>query len=967
MTVLLVVHGVLAVLAPLLVRVMHRHAFWVLALPPAATFLWALSRSSAALSDAPPVERLAWVPSIGLELAFRLDALSWLLCLVVGGVGALVLVYCSAYFVDDEPGLGRFAGCLLGFAGAMLGLVTSDDLLVLYLFWEATTVLSYLLIGHRPESGASRSAATQALVVTTFGGLAMLVGLIIVGERAGTYRLSEVIAAISAAPPTSADPAALAAVALILLGALTKSALVPFHFWLPGAMAAPTPVSAYLHAAAMVKAGVYLVARFAPAYAEVPLWRVLVLVLGGATMLLGAYRSLRQYDLKQLLAFGTVSQLGFLVVLVGTGTSEAALAGVVMLVAHALYKSCLFLVVGTIDHSIGTRDLRELSGLGRSMPWLAVAGALGAASMAGLPPLLGFVGKETAYAAYADADRDWAPWVLGVLVLGSILTFAYSARFVWGAFRGAGPTPSSVHAPGPVLVGVPLLLGVGGLVAGPLAPLLAPPLRVYADTVGSLPASGSLTLWHGFTLALGLTLLTWAAGGALVVAHTRLEAFQQRAGRIWGEASAAELYRHVMLGLDRGSLLVTAGLQRGSLPLSLALILTVFIALPGGAVLLRTDFSALSVRGSDGLGQVLTALVMTVAAVMAVRARRRMRAVFLVGVTGYGCALLFLLFGAPDIALTQVLVETVSILIFVLVLRRLPGLFTDERPRHDRWVRACFGVAVGIVAAALALVLPNARTALPASTGLGKEAVEYGGGHNVVNIILVDVRAWDTMGELSVVLAAATGIASLIFLSEDRFQVVRDRIADARSRRRDATRLGRGRGRWLSEDSGYDPAQRSVMFEVVTRLVFHAVVLWSIFLLLAGHNDPGGGFAAGLVAGLALALRYLAGGREELRAALPVLPGWLLGIGLFLSAGNGLASMIAGGDVLQTWVFDVPMPLIGELHIVTSLVFDIGVYLVVVGLMLDILRSLGAGIDVQVDREEGRAVPAPGAEQGATS
>lgn len=961
MGVLLVVHAVLAIAAPALVRAWHRRAFWILALPPAATFVWALSNTRAALSGDPPLEHVTWVPSIGLELAFRLDPLSWLLCLVVGGVGALVLAYCSAYFVADEPGLGRFAGCLLGFAGAMLGLVTSDDLLVLYLFWEATTVLSYLLIGHRPESGSSRTAATQALVVTTFGGLAMLVGLIIVGERAGTYRLSEVIAALTAHPPTSADPAALAAVALILLGALTKSALVPFHFWLPGAMAAPTPVSAYLHAAAMVKAGIYLVARFAPAYAEVPLWRVLVLVLGGTTMVLGAYRSLRQHDLKQLLAYGTVSQLGFLTILVGSGTSDAALAGVAMLLAHALYKSCLFLVVGTIDHTVGTRDLRELSGIARQAPWLAVAGCLGAASMAGLPPLLGFVGKEAAYAAYADAEQGWAPWVLAVLVLGSVLTFAYTARFVWGAFADVpGREPQPMHAPGPVLQGVPLLLGTLGLVAGPLAPALEPALRAYADGVGPQPATGHLTLWHGFTLALGLTLLTWLAGGLLAAQRTRVELAQERAATIWGTASADATYRHVMLGLDRGSLFVTAAMQRGSLPLSLALILTVFIALPGGSVLLGTDWSSLTWRFSDGLGQVLTALVMVFAAIMAVRARRRMRAVFLVGVTGYGCAVLFLIFGAPDIALTQILVETVSILLFVLVLRRLPDRFPDERPRGDRVLRACFGIAVGVVAAALALVLPNARTAAPASTGLGPAAVEYGGGHNIVNIILVDVRAWDTMGELSVVLAAATGIASLIFLEENRFQVVRDRIADARSRRRAATRLGQARGRWLSEDAHFDERQRSVMFEVVTRLVFHTVLLWSVFLLVSGHNDPGGGFAAGLMGGLALALRYLAGGREELRAAIPVLPGWLLGIGLFLSAGNGLASMIAGGDVLQTWIFDIPVPLIGTLHIVTSLVFDIGVYLVVVGLMLDILRSLGAGIDAQVEREY-EETPARGA------
>lgn len=950
LSLLLVAHLVLAVAAPPIVRRLGRRAFWLFALPPAATFLYAVAHTPHAFSESPPTQVVSWVPSIGLELAFRLDALSWLLCLIVGGIGALVLAYCSAYFSDEEPGLGRFAGCLLGFAGAMLGLVTADDLLVLYLFWEATTVLSYLLIGHRPESKSSRTAATEALVVTTFGGLAMLVGLIVIGESAGTYRLSQIIEAAAAAPP-AADATMVAAVGLVLLGALSKSALVPFHFWLPGAMAAPTPVSAYLHAAAMVKAGIYLVARFAPAYADVPLWRVLVLVLGGATMIIGAYRSLRQYDLKLLLAYGTVSQLGFLVVLVGAGTGDAALAGVAMVLAHALYKACLFLVVGAIDHATGTRDLRELSGLARSSPGLAIAGVVGAASMAGLPPLLGFVGKEAAYAAFTAGEQSWDFWVLAVLVVGSMLTFAYSVRFVWGAFRTQPDREdTSVHAPGPVLLGVPLVLAGLSLGLGPAAPLLEPALRGWADTVGAAPASGHLTLWHGFTAALWLTLLTWAVGVALALGHIRVESFQTTLhDRAWNKLSAENSYRRLMRALDRGSLEVTAALQRGSLPLSLGLILMVFIVLPGGAVLFLTDWSGMRLRLSDGVPQLITASVMAVAAIWAVRARRRMRAVLLVGVTGYGCALLFLLFGSPDLALTQVLVETLSIIVFVLVLRRFPSRFTADRPRWDRATRAVFGLAVGVVAAALALVLPQARTAAPASDGLGPIAVDYGGGHNMVNIILVDVRAWDTMGELSVVLAAATGIASLVFLHEDRFAVVRARLADTWARRREATRSGVSHGRWLAEDSLIRPEQRSTMFEVVARLIFHVVMLWSVYLLLAGHNDPGGGFAAGIVAGLALTVRYLAGGREELRAAIPVLPGWLLGIGLFLSAGNGLGSMIAGGSVLQTWVFDVPVPLIGKLHIVTSLVFDVGVYLVVIGLVLDILRSLGASIDQQID------------------
>ncbi|NEE23598.1 Na+/H+ antiporter subunit A, partial [Streptomyces sp. SID7499] len=320
-----------------------------------------------------------------VALDLRLDALAELMVLLAAGVGALVLLYCASYFTDDTPQLGRFAGNLLAFAGAMLALVLADDLITLYVFWELTTVFSYLLIGHGSEHRHSRRSALQALVVTTFGGLAMLVGFLILGQAAGTYRISAIVA-----DPPETTLAVSVAVVLVLCGALSKSAIWPFSMWLPNAMAAPTPVSAYLHAAAMVKAGVYLVARLAPAFADVPVWKPVVLVLGGATMLLGGWRALRLNDLKLVLAYGTVSQLGFLTLLAGTGNRDAALAAVAMILAHALFKAPLFLVTGIVDHAAGTRDLRKLSGIGRSLPYVAGVAVLAAASMAALPPLLGF-------------------------------------------------------------------------------------------------------------------------------------------------------------------------------------------------------------------------------------------------------------------------------------------------------------------------------------------------------------------------------------------------------------------------------------------------------------------------------------------------------------------------------------------------------------------------------------------------
>ena len=938
MLALLAAHAVAAVCAPTLIAKLGRRAFVLLALAPAAVVVWALAHTAQVTSGGVVSESLTWVPSLHLELSFRVDDLSWLMLLVVGGVGALVLVYCAAYFDDDEPGLGRFAGVFVAFAGAMVGLVACDDMLALYLFWELTTVFSYLLIGHYPAAAASRAAATQALVVTTAGGLAMLTGIVLLGQRTGTYRLSEVIAAAPRGPTVTV------AIALVLAGALSKSALFPFHFWLPGAMAAPTPVSAYLHAAAMVKAGVYLVARLAPGFATVPIWRPVVLILGGATMLLGGYRALRQDDLKLLLAFGTVSQLGFLIVLTGTGTRNAALAGVTMLVAHALYKATLFLVVGVVDHSAGTRDLRRLSGLGRSLPGVAVVATLALASMAGLPPLLGFVGKEAAYEAYLGNAHTpglgWSPAVLGVLIAGSVLTFAYSVRFGWGAFaRKAGLSDTPVHRPTSLFVAAPAVLAALSLIGGVLSAPAESFVRPYLDAFPPTLHPTHLGLWHGFTPALACSAVTVALGIVVSLGRRPVAAFQ---AAVPSFVDADRVYRSSMRGLDRASLEVTGGLQRGSLSVSLALILLVWIALPGSALLMGVPWP--QVRLVDTPAQIVVAVLMVAAAILAARSNRRMRAVLLVGVTGYGTAYLFLLHGAPDLALTQVLVETVSLVVFVLVLRRLPTRFSIAPLRADRRVRAVLGVLVGAVVTLTAVVAAGARTALPASDGMAAEAVRFGGGRNIVNVILVDIRAWDTMGELSVVLVAATGVASLIFLT--RRDAAGPVTAAAAAAPAPATRRS-----WLVGSSTLDPANRSVIFEVVTWLVFHTVVAFSVYLLFSGHNNPGGGFAAGLMVGLGLTMRYLAGGRHELAEALPIRPGWFLGAGLFLSAGTGLVSLLAGGDVLQTWIFDLHLPLLGTAHLVTSVFFDIGVYLVVIGLMLDVLRSLGAELDRQIEGE----------------
>ncbi|GAA0397200.1 Na+/H+ antiporter subunit A [Micromonospora gifhornensis] len=932
MLVLLTLHLTAAIVAPLLVRRWGPRACYPLALAPAAAFGWALVRTPDVAHGGAVVETYPWISQLGLDLALRMTTLSWLMTLLVGGVGAVVLVYSARYLPADAVGTAQYAAVMVGFAGAMLGLVLADDLLLLYVCWELTTVLSYLLIGHSAERRSARWAAGQALILTTLGGLAMLVGFIMLGHHAGTYRWSEI-----AARPLPEGTYLVVAVLLILLGALSKSALLPFTSWLPVAMAAPTPVSAYLHAAAMVKAGVYLLGLFAPVLAGVAPWRPVVLVAGLATMVIGGWAALRQHDLKLLLAYGTVSQLGLLAVTIGVGTADAALAGVAMLAAHALFKATLFLVVGVIDHGAGTRDLRKLSGLGRAAPVLAGVAVLAAASMAGVPPLLGFVAKEAVFAAFTDR-----PVVLAVLVVGTVLTVAYSLRFLWGAFGSRpGIAPTRLGRIPPTMLLPPAGLALVGLAAGLAAGPVDHLLRPYAESFG--PVHAHLAIWSGLNLALGLSVLV-LAGGAVVFWLRRPLA--PALARVRAPVTGQQGYEWVTHRFDRVAVDVTSVTQRGSLPQYLGLILLVLAAVPGGVLLYIQPWQypiALWLTPA----QPVVLVVISVAALLAVGARRRMTAMLLVGMTGYGTAMFFVLYGAPDLALTQFLVETVTIAVFVLVLRRLPKRFSVRPLWSSRWLRRGIGAIVGLTVAGLAVAAATARHARSISEDFPQLAVEQGHGRNVVNVTLVDIRAWDTLGELSVLVVAATGVASLVFQ--------RSRTGP-RPRRLDVDRgeVLAGRPVWLRGGATLHERNRSLVLEVVTRLIFHTAVLFSFYLLFSGHNAPGGGFSGGLVASLALTMRYLAGGRYELAEAAPVNAGTVLGAGLAVAVGGALASMFAGGEALESAKIDFWLPLVGDFYLVTSLFFDVGVYLVVIGLALDVLRSLGAEVDRNIESSGGR-------------
>jgi multicomponent Na+:H+ antiporter subunit A len=966
----LALHYAVAAGAPWLFRRWGRASFFVLAAVPAVSLVWLVLQRDAAYGGGLE-EIYPFVPALHFEAAFRIDPLTWVMGLLVLGVGALVLAYCARYFKDDDDGLGGFGGQLLAFAGTMLGLVAADDLISLYVFWEITSVLSFLLIGFARARLAARRSAVQALIVTTAGGLAMLVGLVLIGNAAGTYRVSEILGhAARLTTAGSASGAMAVGALLVLIGALSKSALFPFHFWLPAAMAAPAPVSAYLHAAAMVKAGVYLVARLAPGFADTPFWRPVVLGFGAATLLIGGYRALRQTDIKLLLAFGTVSQLGFMVAVVGLGTPEAALAGLALVVAHALFKAALFLVVGIVDHQTGTRDVRRLSGVFAQSRALGVLAVLAAASMAGLPLFGGFVAKESIFAAFADAlggggplPAVWGVVVIGAFVVGSALTVAYSARFVWGTFaRKPGVPDTPFKAVTPVFVAAPAVLAVLGMVYGVWPGAVDAWAVPHAQGIGQL--SEHLSVWHGFGLPLALSAAAWVGGALLFWVRDGVYRAQTA---VAGVPNSERVYRGLVGIIDDTAIWVTGRTQRGSLFFYLAVILSVATVLPLGVLLLTRPAIPGGVYFVDPNSplQAVVGLAIAIGALAAVRANKRFLAVLMVSVTGYGIALIFALQGAPDLAMTQLLVETIVLVAFVLGMRRLPAQLRDRTGGAHRVARVIIAVLFGSMVVFAGMFAMSARTASPISLQFPELAYSEGGGTNIVNVTLVDIRAWDTFGEISVLVLAATGIASLIYISHrgrrpgpshevETGSVGRVRGVDPSSRGGAELAVARTfasveRDPWLVAGRTLAPERRSIIFEVITRLIFHSMVLFSLYLLLAGHNAPGGGFAGGLVAGIALTIRYLAGGRFELHEAAPFNPGGLLGVGLAIAGLAGAIPLLVGGQILQSAIITLWLPVFGDVKFVTSTLFDVGVYLIVVGLVIDVLRSLGSHIDEQLE------------------
>nr|WP_188359857.1 Na+/H+ antiporter subunit A [Rothia aerolata] len=989
---------------PWLHRLMGHKVFYLLAAFPAAALVFVLTKTSQILGGTPWVESVQWIPELNLELTFRMDTLAWVMSLLVLGVGSLVLFYCASYFEHSTSGVGGFAAHLFSFAAAMFGLITADDFIVMFIFWEITTILSYLLIGYSRNRLSARRSALQALTVTTAGGLAMFIGLVMLGQSAGTYSLHELVARgpeIVDAAAAGQGPMSWAmlstALVLILCGALSKSALFPVHFWLPGAMAAPTPVSAYLHAAAMVKAGIYLLIRLSPGYGEVPIWHSILVLFGAFTMLFGGWVALKQTDLKLILAYGTISQLGFLALIIAAGTPDALYAAIAMMLAHSLFKAALFLTVGIIDHQAGTRDIHKLSGIYRRAPRLFAVGAISAASMAGLPPLAGFVAKEAVLETSLHELGTGDTFALldlistGAIVLGSVLTFAYSARFVWGAFAvkpvsyledasqlefcdGAtiaqadrkGMSPDTLfHPVSPSFIAAPAVLTLltiaYGLYPEPVHKWAASYVKPFGDY------ELHLALWHGLTPALFTSLGIITAGVLLFLARRPVEEAQKKLPS-WPAASI--VYRDIIDALDRLAVWVTARTQRGSLGFYLSVILTTAVVVPTVVLFVKETPPLANIQVKVNPAEWAIAVVMIIASLVVLWARKRFLAILMVSVTGYGVALLFALRSAPDLALTQLLVETIVMVAFVLAMRVLPRNIRTEKikknsERAGRTLRVVISVGFGLLMMALAMFTFSSRELDPISLALPKMAYEDGDGMNIVNVILVDIRGWDTFGEISVLALAATGVASLLFI-EGRGDRGRERNLDTTAMKRIEASFARRtnlsteqrvagafsnvrRDPFIVAGRTLPPERRSILLEVMTRLLFHTLIIISFYMLVGGHNLPGGGFAGGLLVGLAMAVRYLAGRGEELRAAAPMSAGTFLGLGLGIAAAYAFFPILLGDPAFTSYTLEWDMPIFGHVKFVTAVIFDIGVYLLVIGLVLDVLRSLGEKVDQKLD------------------
>lgn len=907
-----------AALVALASRFGRSHSAWAAGAVTLTALLWLAPSFHLPFDGVTLVQQADWIPALGLNLAFRLDGLSLLFAGLILGIGLLIVLY-ARYYLSERDSMGRFYSYLMLFMGSMLGIALSENLIQLLVFWELTSLSSFLLISYWQHREEARQGARMALAVTGLGGFAMLGGFLLLGHIVGSYELSDVFAS---GDLIREHPLYVPTLVLILLGVFTKSAQFPFHFWLPHAMAAPTPVSAYLHSATMVKAGVFLLARLWPALSGTPEWFWLVSGAGLATLLLGAYVALFKNDLKGLLAYSTISHLGLITLLFGLSTPLAAVAGVFHIINHATFKASLFMAAGIIDHEAGTRDMRRLHGLWKFMPYTATLAMVAAAAMAGVPLMNGFLSKEMFFAeAMEISEHLVGGWLLPALVtVAGALAVAYSLRFIHDVFFNGEPVdlPHTPHEPPrwmkvPVEVLVVLCLAVGIAPALTVAPLLAVAAEGTLQT--ALPEY-HLALWHGINPALIMSLLALVGGALIYLMHRPLAVWHERFIERIDARVAYNALLEGMFALSRG---ITRRVDSGSLQrqvflfLLAALVLGIAPWLAGGTPLAGTraglPLDAVSLIAAG------TLIIATLATVWL--HRQRFIALVTIGVVGLVVALTFVKFSAPDLALTQLSVEIVTIVLLLLALYFLPQHAAREQNRARLWRDGAIALLAGGGTAALAWAVLTR----PYDTIAGyflENSVPGGGGSNVVNVILVDFRGYDTLGEITVLALAGLGIVAML------------------------------KGLQLSapgrDDAGrpWDTDAYPTIMATLTRLLLPLALLVAVFILLRGHNQPGGGFIAGLITAVALIVQYLANGAAWTHQRMSPNSHPLVAWGLAIAAFTGLASWLFGYPYLTSTYGHMDWPIVGEFELASAMAFDLGVFLVVVGATLMILTNLGS-------------------------
>ena len=885
---------------------------------PVVLFVWFCTMIPAVSSGEILVWETAWLPQLGIDLGFVVDGLSLLFALLITGIGAFIFLFAGEYMQGYRQ-RGRFTLFLVSFMLAMLGVVLSDNLVVLFVFWELTTITSFLLIGYSHEDAGARRSALQGLLVTGAGALAMLAGFVVLGQAAGTFSLREMMAGQA----SFADhPHYTAVVVLVMLGAFTKSAQFPFHFWLPNAMAAPTPVSAYLHSATMVKAGVFLLARFTPLLGGTELWMHTLIAVGAVTAVHSAVVSLGKSDLKQVLAYTTVMALGVCVMFLGSSPlsaqgepSRGFLAALAFLVAHALYKAALFMVAGTIEKATGTRDLTRLGGLRTAMPVTFAAAVAACVSMAGIPPSVGFIGKELLYTVgFAPDTAAWLPWAT-FFAAAPIATVALILAMA--PFFGPRPDYRKPAREGHwALWCGPVVLGAVGLYWGlaPEFPFMR--LLVPAETaVAGHALDTGQDPWHSTGAALALTLVTLAA--AVLGFWRRAAVAAALAGlRRVAPLSGDRAYDAAMNGIAAVAAWQTRKLQSGVQRYYL-LIVFATLGLSLTATLWIKDVVPWPVRLEEAtfLDWSLAALVAG-ASVVIIRSRSRLLGICALGVVGLSTALIFLSFGAPDVAMTQLVVETLVTVIVAIVLLKLPDFSFEVWPSGPGRVRnGIVAVTVGVGVTLLMLAVTASPPQPELRDYFERTAVPGGQGRNIVNVILVDFRALDTMGEITVLAIAGAAVFALLLPGPGRREGVPPPGAAG---------AAAGARAWQGS------IMNTMILRETTRRLVPLILVFSVFLLLRGHEHPGGGFVGGLVAAIAFSLYAFVFGPQAARGILRVDPRAVGAVGLAVAIASGLVGSIGDGAPFLTGQWGT----LAGLKIGTPVIFDVGVYLVVVGVVL---------------------------------